>query len=73
MEELCADPSVEANPGVLVVTGGAAPVLHAALLRMDGFQGTGMGRGYRLEHRHQLVLEGLALDPPCFSQLPDDR
>jgi len=73
MEELCADPSIEANPGVLVVTGGAAPALHVALLRLGGVQGSGASRGYRIEHRHQLVLEGLALDPPCFSPLPDDR
>jgi len=73
MEELCAEPSAEASPGVLVLTGGAAPALHAALLRLGGFQVAGVGRGYRLEHRHQLVLEGLALDPPCFSRLPDDR
>lgn len=67
MDELCADPSVDSVPGVLVVTGGAAPVLRAALLRLGGFQGSDVGQGYRLEHRHQLVLEGLALDPPCFT------
>ncbi|TFG83468.1 MAG: type III pantothenate kinase [Chromatiales bacterium] len=67
MDELCADRSVEAIPGVLVVTGGAALVLHAALLRQGGFQGANVRQGHRLEHRHQLVLEGLALDPPCFT------
>ena len=67
MDELCADPSVEANPGVLVVTGGAAPDLQVALLRLGGLRGSGVRQGHRLEHRHQLVLEGLALDPPCFT------
>ena len=67
MDELCADRSDEADAGVLVVTGGAAPGLSAVLRHLGGFQGSGERDGYRLEHRPQLVLEGLALDPPCFS------
>ncbi len=67
MDELCGGPSVEASPGVLVLTGGAVPALQAALLRLGGFRGSGVLQGHRLEHRHQLVLEGLALDPPCFT------
>lgn len=47
------------GPGLLVLTGGAAPALGAAMLRLGG-------PGFRLEHRPQLVLEGLDLDPPCF-------
>jgi hypothetical protein len=41
--------------------------LHVALLRQGGFRGANVRQGHRLEHRHQLVLEGLALDPPCFT------
>jgi type III pantothenate kinase len=67
MDELCPGSSIEAHRGVLVVTGGAAPTLQAALLRLGGFQSSGVRRGHRLLHRHQLVLEGLALDPPCFT------
>lgn len=66
MDELCAGLSPAETNGVLVITGGAAPCLQAALLRMGGFQDSGVPQGYRLEHRHQLVLEGLALDPQCF-------
>ncbi len=46
--------SLGARPPVLLVTGGAAPALQAAL------------PGFRLEYRPQLVLEGLALEPLCF-------
>jgi type III pantothenate kinase len=50
----------------LVLTGGAAPALQAALISMDKFPGAGPPPGFRLEHRPDLVLEGLSLDPPCF-------
>lgn len=51
---------------LLVITGGAAPLLGAAVLSLAGVAGSGGGRAFRLEHRPQLVLEGLALEPPCF-------
>lgn len=50
----------------LVLTGGAAPALQAALLSKDGLPGAGPLPGFRLEHRPYLVLEGLSLDPRCF-------
>lgn len=53
-------------PPLLVITGGAAPPLGAAVARMAGAGGSVAEPGFRLEHRPQLVLEGLALDPPCF-------
>lgn len=43
---------------LLVLTGGSGPLLKAAVLRKEG--------GIRLEYRPHLVLEGLALDPPCY-------
>jgi type III pantothenate kinase len=52
--------------GLLVLTGGAAPLLGSALLRVAGDAGGTTVRGSRLEYRPQLVLDGLALDPPCF-------
>ncbi|MBL8202574.1 MAG: type III pantothenate kinase [Chromatiales bacterium] len=55
---------------ILVLTGGAAPLLEAALLRMGGMAGSGRVPGFRLEHRPWLVLEGLALDPACFGVDP---
>ncbi|MDP2322770.1 MAG: type III pantothenate kinase [Gammaproteobacteria bacterium] len=67
MDELCARTAGSEQPGVLLVTGGAAPALQAALLRAGGFQGPGAPHGHRLEYRPLLVLEGLALDPPCFT------
>lgn len=69
MDELRAGQLAGKEPGVLVLTGGAAPALEAALLRLGGVRGVGLSgeAGYRLEHRRQLVLEGLALDPPCFT------
>lgn len=45
---------------VLVLTGGAAPALHAGLAGLD------VGVSATVEHRPWLVLEGLGLDPPCF-------
>jgi type III pantothenate kinase len=67
MDELCATLSPDAAAGVLVLTGGAGPDLHAALLRMGGFQTPRLPQGHRLEYRPELVLEGLALDPPVFA------
>jgi len=67
MDELCSGPSVAPGSGVLVITGGAAPALQATLFRLGGFQGPGRRQGHRLEFRDQLVLEGLALEPPCFT------
>jgi type III pantothenate kinase len=52
--------------GLLVLTGGAAPLLGPALLRVAGDAGGTAVGGLRLEYRPQLVLDGLALDPPCF-------
>jgi hypothetical protein len=40
MDELSAGQSAE-SPGILVITGGAAPALQAVLLRLGGFQGPG--------------------------------
>lgn len=67
MDELQVRAPVSAQPGVLLLTGGAAPALREALLRAGGFQGPNAPKGYRLEYRPLLVLEGLALDPPCFT------
>jgi type III pantothenate kinase len=67
MDELCSGPSVAPGSGVLVVTGGAAQAVQAELLRLGGFQGPARRQGHRLEYRNQLVLEGLALEPPCFT------
>jgi len=55
-----------AGPGLLVLTGGAAPLLEAAVLRLAGAAGSSTVPGFHLVHRPQLVLEGLAMDPPCF-------
>lgn len=55
-----------APPGLLVLTGGAAPLLGAEVLRLAGVGGGNEVPGFRLEHRPQLVLDGLALDPPCY-------
>jgi len=52
--------------GLLVLTGGAAPLLGPAMLRLAGDAGGTTVRGLRLEYRPELVLDGLALDPPCF-------
>lgn len=59
-------PPAADSPPLLVLTGGAAPVLGAALARMTGTAGAAPLPGVRLEYRPELVLEGLALDPPCF-------
>lgn len=67
-EQLRGGTPPDGAPALLVLTGGAAPPLGAAVLRMAG-AGGGAGPAYRLEHRPQLVLEGLALDPPCFQVL----
>lgn len=53
-------------PPTLLVTGGAASLLKAALLRRAVLQGALTPAATRIEHRPQLVLEGLALDPRCF-------
>lgn len=52
---------------ILVLTGGDAPLLGAAVRRMAAASGSDEARGIRLEHRPQLVLEGLALEPACFT------
>jgi type III pantothenate kinase len=51
---------------VLVLTGGSAPALEAGLRRLAGPAGPGPFPG-RVEYRPDLVLEGLALEPPCFA------
>jgi len=56
----------EAMSLLLVLTGGAAAPLAAAVLRMAVPADRGAAPELRMEHRPQLVLEGLALDPPCF-------
>lgn len=56
----------DAPPGLLVLTGGGAPLLGAAVLRLAGVVGGSTVPDFRLEHRPQLVLDGLALDPPCY-------
>jgi len=56
----------ETTRPVLMITGGAAADLQAALQRLAFVPGSGSAPGLRLEHRPQLVLEGLALEPPCF-------
>ncbi len=55
-----------AGPGLLVLTGGAAPLLEAAVLRIAGAAGSSTVPGFHLVHSPQLVLDGLAMDPPCF-------
>ncbi len=60
------DSASGSGPGLLVLTGGAAPLLAAKLLRIAGDDGSSTVEGIRLEHRPQLVLDGLALDPPCY-------
>ena len=57
--------SVTVSP-TLLVTGGAASLLEAALLSKAVSGGALMPAATRIEHRPQLVLEGLALDPQCF-------
>ena len=57
--------SPQANPW-LIITGGAAPDLKAALLDDSGGPGAASPAASWLECRPLLVLEGLALDPPCF-------
>lgn len=58
------------GPGLLVLSGGAAPLLEGTLRRIAGDDRGSMVAGFRLEHRPQLVLDGLALDPPCFRVAP---
>lgn len=53
-------------PRLIVLTGGAAPLVEAAVLRLAAGAGSAAAPVIRLEHRPDLVLEGLALDPPCF-------
>jgi type III pantothenate kinase len=50
----------------LVLTGGAAPALLPAMLSLAGGEPATAAVALGLEHRPHLVLEGLALDPPCF-------
>jgi type III pantothenate kinase len=50
---------------LLVLTGGAAAPLAAALLQRAAREGD-PHPGFRLEQRPDLVLEGLALEPPAF-------
>jgi type III pantothenate kinase len=66
MDGFSASSSLATTPAVLLITGGAAPALQAALLWTDRAPGAGPPPGFRLEYRPQLVLEGLALDPLCF-------
>ena len=50
----------------VLVTGGAASLLKAALLRKAWVRGPQAPSAIRIDYRPQLVLEGLALDPRCF-------
>ncbi|MEO8223916.1 MAG: type III pantothenate kinase [Gammaproteobacteria bacterium] len=55
-----------AGPGLtLVVTGGSAPVLQSVIGGLATF--TGRPAGSPLQCHPDLVLEGLALEPPCFA------
>lgn len=56
-----------ADEARLVVTGGLGGVLLAALEHPTGDDRADEEWNRRLVHRPQLVLEGLALDPPCFA------
>jgi len=58
------------TPALLALTGGAAPLLGAAILRMAAGPDQSLAPAFRLEQRPALVLEGLALDPPCFRVAP---
>ena len=58
--------SLQTTARVLAITGGAGPALLTALLRAREPLGSGATPGYSMEYRPHLVLEGLALDPPCF-------
>ncbi len=66
LEEFSDRASPVTIPPILLVTGGAATTLQAALRRMAGVRGALPLSAIRIEHRPQLVLEGLALDPLCF-------
>jgi type III pantothenate kinase len=64
LDVLQAGDSGGAGPAMLVLTGGAAPAVKEALAQIDRARPSGW---YRVEHRQHLVLEGLALEPPCFT------
>lgn len=70
MDEFSARSSPEPAPPLLIITGGAGPVLQAELLRASGRSGPGPSPGFHVEYRPRLVLEGLALDPLCFGVIP---
>lgn len=52
----------------LVVTGGLGRRLRSAL-EQAGSNGSAPGRAPAVDFRPALVLEGLALDPPCFTEV----
>lgn len=55
------------DPGaILLLTGGAVGMVQTALLGSRPFMAAMGQDGLRLEVRPNLVLEGLALEPPCF-------
>jgi type III pantothenate kinase len=51
---------------LLLLTGGSARAVQAALVSSAGADDAGSVSRFRLEYRPYLVLEGLALDPACF-------
>ena len=55
------------GPGLVVLTGGAAPLLGPVIAQPAR---AGEAPRIRLEHRPHLVLEGLALEPACFAVAP---
>ena len=70
LEEFSGRGSSVTNFPTVLVTGGAASLLEAALVKKAGVRGPLAPSGIRIEHRPQLVLEGLALDPRCFLAEP---
>ena len=61
-------PARSGAPPVLVLTGGASSVILPALRDIAGGPVAGAIPPFALEERPELVLEGLALDPPCFAR-----
>lgn len=65
MEALGANAVAGRGAQYLVITGGAGPSLVQDLHRTAGAPGFS---GWHVDSRPHLVLEGLALDPPCYSE-----
>ena len=70
--ELVAARTLGVGSVVLVLTGGAAPALQGACRSLAKMPAIGLSAGitdWRVEVHPWLVLEGLALEPPCFLPL----